>query len=32
MSMNTEYAKTAPERSEVDALPGAAVIDFGTDW
>jgi thioredoxin 1 len=32
MSTNTEYAKTAPERSEVDALSGPTVIEFGTDW
>jgi thioredoxin 1 len=32
MSMNTEYAKTAPERSEVDALTGPTVVEFGTDW
>jgi thioredoxin 1 len=32
MSMSTEYAKTAPERSEVDALTGPTVVEFGTDW
>jgi thioredoxin 1 len=33
MSMNTaEYAKTAPDRSEIDALEGPTVVEFGTDW
>jgi thioredoxin 1 len=32
MSMNIEYAKTAPERSEVDARSGPLVVEFGTDW
>jgi thioredoxin 1 len=27
-----EYAKTAPDRSEVDALAGPVVVEFGTDW
>ncbi|MES2187346.1 MAG: thioredoxin family protein [Pseudomonadota bacterium] len=26
------YAPTAPARPEVDALAGATVLDFGTDW
>jgi len=26
------YATTAPTRTEVDALPGATLIQFGTDW
>lgn len=26
------YAKTAPTRAEVDALAGATVLEFGTDW
>jgi thioredoxin 1 len=26
------YSETAPTRAEVDALPGSAVIEFGTDW
>jgi thioredoxin 1 len=26
------YSTTAPERAEVDALPGATLIQFGTDW
>jgi thioredoxin len=32
MSTVTEYAKTAPTRADVDALAGATVIEFGTDW
>ncbi|WP_277187738.1 thioredoxin family protein [Caballeronia sp. BR00000012568055] len=32
MSTNMEYAKTAPERSEVGALTGPVVVEFGTDW
>lgn len=28
----TPYATTAPSRDEVNALPGASVIEFGTDW
>ncbi|SAK90962.1 thioredoxin [Caballeronia hypogeia] len=32
MSMNIEYAKTAPARAEVDALNGPTVVEFGTDW
>jgi thioredoxin 1 len=32
MSMNIEYAKTAPERAEIDALSGPMVVEFGTDW
>jgi thioredoxin 1 len=26
------YIETAPTRAEVDALPGATVIEFGTNW
>lgn len=26
------YATTAPTRAEVDALEGATVLEFGTDW
>jgi thioredoxin 1 len=32
MSMNIEYAKTAPDRADVDALSGPTVVEFGTDW
>ena len=30
--MNTTYAKTEPTRAEVDAMAGATVLEFGTDW
>lgn len=30
--MNTPYATTQPERSAVDAYPGAVALDFGTNW
>ncbi len=30
--MPSPYAATAPSREEVDALPGAVLLDFGTDW
>jgi thioredoxin 1 len=30
--METTYATTEPTRAEVDALPGATVIEFGTPW
>lgn len=26
------YSQSAPTRAEVDALPGATVLEFGTDW
>ncbi|PMS20343.1 thiol reductase thioredoxin [Trinickia dabaoshanensis] len=32
MTQENGYAKTAPTRAEVDALKGAAVLEFGTDW
>ncbi|GJH14425.1 thioredoxin family protein [Caballeronia novacaledonica] len=32
MSMNIEYAKTAPGRADIDALSGPMVVEFGTDW
>lgn len=32
MSDHTDYAKSAPTRVEVDALSGATVLEFGTDW
>ncbi|SAK97384.1 thioredoxin family protein [Caballeronia ptereochthonis] len=32
MTMNIEYARTAPERAEIDALGGPTVVEFGTDW
>lgn len=30
--MNQPYAEAAPGRAEVDALPGATVLEFGTNW
>jgi len=30
--MITTYSPTAPSRAEVDALRGATLIEFGTDW
>jgi thioredoxin 1 len=30
--MTTPYSPTAPTREEVDALTGATVLEFGTDW
>jgi thioredoxin 1 len=32
MTTNTEYAKTAPTRAEIDALAGPVVVEFGTGW
>ena len=30
--MTTEYPSTQPERAQIDALSGPAVLDFGTNW
>ncbi len=30
--MAHEYATTQPQRSDIDALRGPAVLDFGTNW
>lgn len=30
--MNTDYADKEPKRAEVDALPGATVLEFGNPW
>ena len=30
--MDSTYATTAPDRAEVDALPGATLLEFGTGW
>jgi thioredoxin 1 len=30
--MTQPYTEAQPERSEVDAMPGAVVVDFGTNW
>jgi thioredoxin 1 len=32
MSMTTTYAPTEPARTEVDALSGATVVEFGAPW
>ena len=32
MGYERNYASQAPGRSEVDALPGAVVLEFGTGW
>jgi thioredoxin 1 len=30
--MNTAYAETEPKREEVDSLPGATLLEFGSPW
>jgi thioredoxin 1 len=30
--VNTTYAETEPQRSEVDQLQGPAVLEFGSPW
>ena len=30
--MSVDYAEMEPPRAEVDRLPGATVIEFGTPW
>jgi thioredoxin 1 len=30
--MNTAYVQQEPARSEVDSLPGATLLEFGTPW
>lgn len=30
--MNTAYAATEPKREEVDSLPGATLLEFGSPW
>ena len=32
MAMTTDYAATEPRREEVDAMPGATVLEFGSPW
>ncbi|MDT3679696.1 MAG: thioredoxin family protein [Burkholderiaceae bacterium] len=32
MAINREYAEREPSREEVDALPGATLVEFGTPW
>lgn len=31
-AMSQPYTEAQPQRSEVDALQGAVVVDFGTNW
>jgi thioredoxin 1 len=30
--VNTAYAATEPKREEVDSLPGATLLEFGSPW
>lgn len=30
--MKTVYTEAAPSRAEVDAFPGATLVEFGTNW
>lgn len=30
--MSTPYSASQPERAQIDALEGPAVLDFGTNW
>lgn len=30
--MTTSYSEAEPERAEVDALPGATLLEFGSPW
>ena len=32
MTINREYAEREPSREEVDALPGATLVEFGSPW
>jgi thioredoxin 1 len=32
VAMNSEYAAVEPTRSDVDAMPGPVVVEFGTGW
>lgn len=32
MGMNTVFAASEPTREEIDALPGATLLEFGTPW
>jgi thioredoxin 1 len=32
MALATEYGQAEPKRSEVDALAGATVLEFGSPW
>ena len=30
--MSADYSESEPKRAEVDALPGATVVEFGSPW
>ena len=32
MTYNPTYAVDAPDREEIDALPGFVLLEFGVDW
>ena len=32
MALSTDYAHSEPKREEVDALPGATLVEFGSPW
>ena len=32
MTMSTGYAEVEPKRAEVDQLPGATMVEFGSPW
>lgn len=32
MAINRDYSAREPAREEVDALPGATLVEFGTPW
>jgi len=32
MAVTTDYVQTEPKREEVDALPGATLVEFGSPW
>ena len=32
MAMETQYAALEPKREEIDALPGATLLEFGSPW
>jgi thioredoxin 1 len=32
MAFNPDYTSDQPQRSEIDALPGATLLEFGSPW
>lgn len=32
MGMQEDYSTSEPKRTELDAMQGAVVVEFGTDW